>query len=115
MWIFNSGQLQNNLKLGQNFSAYYASAIILKNNITQTDHHNELFQSCSYDRNQNRNTIGFQTFDTGPFLLSLQETNKKIPKALMIILLHFLTLSRLVVTKGHTYLNKPAAETWRFV
>ena len=50
-----------------------------KNNITLTDDDQfpcELFRTCSYDPNQNRNTTGFQTFDTGPFLLSIQRTIK---------------------------------------
>ena len=53
----------------------------------QTDSHQfpcELFRNCLYDPNQNRSTAGFQTFDTGPFLLSLQRTIKKIHRALKI-------------------------------
>ena len=64
---------------------------------------------------QTRSTAGFQTFEIGPFLLSRQRIMKKIHKALKIILLQFLTLSSLVVTKGNTYLNKPVAEICRFV
>ena len=37
----------------------------------------ELFRSCLHDANQKRNTTGFQTFDKGPFLLSLHRATKK--------------------------------------
>ena len=62
--------------------------IVHKNKVTQTDDQQfprELFRSCLYDPNQKRNTAGSQTFDTGPFLLSLQRATKKIRKALKII------------------------------
>ena len=78
--------------------------IVHKNDITQMDDHQslcELFQTCSYDPNQNRSTTGFQSLDTGLLILSLKTTTKK-------------TLSCRVVTKGHKYLNKPAAESCRF-
>ena len=94
------------------------SMILHKNNITETDDYQfrcEIFWSCSFDANQDRSTTGFQTFDTGQFLLSLQRTIKKFRKVLKIILLQFLTLSCRVVTKGHTYLDKPAVESCRFV
>ena len=94
------------------------SVIVHKNNITKTDDQQfprELFRSCLHDPDQKRNTSGFQTFDTGRFLLSLQRTTENIRKALKIILLHSLTLSCRVVTKEHTYLSKPAAEICRFV
>ena len=61
--------------------------IVHKNDIMQTDNHQfpcELFRNCLYDSNQNKSTTGFQTFDTEPFLLSLQRTIKKIHKALKI-------------------------------
>ena len=45
----------------------------------------ELFRNCLHDANQKRNTTGFQTFDKGPFLLSLDRATKKICKALKII------------------------------
>ena len=105
-------------------SCVIISVIIYKNNITQNDDHQfpcELFRSNLYNPNHNRSTTGFQTFDTSPFLLLIQRTIKKISKSLKIMLLQSLTLSYLVVTKGHTYLNKPAAEVaglfecvWRF-
>ena len=63
------------------------SVSVHKNNITQTDNCQftcEIFRSCLYDLNQSRSTAGFQTFDTGPFLLLLQKTIKKIHKALKI-------------------------------
>ena len=91
--------------------------MVHKNNSTQTDYQQfpcELFRSCFYDPNQKRNTTGFQTFDTGPFLHSLGRTTKKNLQTLKIILLHFLTLSCWVVTKEHTYLNKHASEICRF-
>ena len=52
----------------------------------------ELFRSCLYDPIQNKSTTGFQTFDTGSFILSLKRTTKNIRKTLKIILLQFLTL-----------------------
>ena len=58
--------------------------IVHKNSVTQTDDQQfprELFRSCLHDPNQKRNTTGFQTFDTGPILLSLQGATKKIRKA----------------------------------
>ena len=91
------------------------SVIVHKNNITQTDDHEsacELFRSYSYDLKQNWSTAGLQTFDIGPFTHSHKRTTKKIRKALKIKLLDFLTLPCRVVTKGHTYLNKPAAESF---
>ena len=63
------------------------SVSVHKSNITQTDNYQftcEIFRSCLYDLNQSRSTAGFQTFDTGPFLLLLQKTIKKIHKALKI-------------------------------
>ena len=54
----------------------------------QTDDHQllcELFQTCLYEPDKSRSTTGFQTFDAGPFLLSLQRTIKKICKDLTII------------------------------
>ena len=59
--------------------------IVHKNSVTQTDDQQlprELFRSCLHDPNQKRNTTGFQTFDTGPFLLSVQRATKKIRKSL---------------------------------
>ena len=56
------------------------SVIVHKDNVTQTDDHQfpcELFQIYSYGPKQNRSTAGFQTFDTGPFILSLKRTTKK--------------------------------------
>ena len=50
-----------------------------KSNIALTDDHQSaygLFSSYSYDPKQNRSTAGFQTFDTGPFILSLKRTTK---------------------------------------
>ena len=91
--------------------------IVYKNNITQTEDHQsacEVFQRCSYDPNQYRSSTGCQTFDTDPSILSLKRTIKNPHKALKIILLQFVTVSCRVVTKGHTYLNKPAAESCRF-
>ena len=41
---------------------------------------------CNEPIRNNRITTGFQTFDTGPFLLSLQRTTKKIHKPLKILL-----------------------------
>ena len=65
---------------------------------------------------QTRSTTGFETFETGPFLPSLQ---KIIKKNLLSTKDHIATifdpLSNLVVTKEHTCLNKPAAEIYRFV
>ena len=55
--------------------------IVHANNITQTDDRQsacELFRSWSYDSNQNRSTAGLQSFDTGPFILSLKKITKKI-------------------------------------
>ena len=78
--------------------------IVHKNSITQIDNHQslcELFRTCSYDPNQHRGETGLQSFDTGLLILSLKTTTKK-------------TLSCWVVTKGHKYLNKPAAESCRF-
>ena len=74
-----------------------------------------IISKCSYDPNQDRSTTAFQTFDTGPFTLSLKRTTKKLRKALKIILLQYLTLPCLIVTKEYAYLNKPAAESGRFV
>ena len=77
-WVcttFNSGQLRNNFRLGENFSARALCIIISlikhKNN-TQTDGHHfssELFQSCSMIQNNKRSTRVLQIFDTSPFLL----------------------------------------------
>ena len=58
--------------------------ILHKNNITQTDHYQ--FR-CEYFEPVRMS----QTFDTGPFLLSLHRTITKILKALKITLLQFLT------------------------
>ena len=91
------------------------SVIVHKNNITQTDDHEsacELFLSYSYDLKLNWSTTGLQTFDIGPFIHSLKRTTKKPRKALKIMLLNFHYLPCWVVTKGHTYLNKPAAESF---
>ena len=91
------------------------SVIVQKNNNSQTDDHQsgcELFWNYSYDPNQERSTTGFQTFDTGTFVLSLMRTNKKIGKTLNIISLNLLTLSCQAVTKENTYLNKPAANVY---
>ena len=54
-----------------------------KNNATQTDDHQfpcDLFQIYSYGAKHNRSTAGFQTFDTGPFILSIKRTTKKSAK-----------------------------------
>ena len=54
-----------------------------KNNATQTDDHQfpcDLFQIYSYGAKHNRSTAGFQTFDTGPFILSIKRTIKKSAK-----------------------------------
>ena len=71
------------------------SLIVRKKSITKTDDYRsacELFRSCSYDPNQIMSATRFQTFDTGPLILSPKRTIKKTHKALKITSLQFLTL-----------------------
>ena len=93
--------------------------IVHRNIITQTEDHQSACEDCFEVAPQIQAKIGaqqdFKHLMPGPFILSLKRTTEKIRNALKIIQLKFLTVSCRVVTKAHTYLNKPAAESCRFV